>query len=245
MAVTSVVAFIVTEQDRLPGQFTSSPLQRAKTAPFGATGLRTTLMPRLNRLEQVAIGGQSIPDGELRTSPPPAVVTLRTGRVTKTLATSSKGPPSARTKLAETELSRRTTRVHKPARPMQARPHPLKRDRTFGLAIKITVALFGNEPEQVVPHSIPGGTLVTPPCAFPLTATRTLTVESNGGCPSLAEAATPPPIVAAPSTQHTPTSVLERRSRCRRIVIDFRIWHQAQVWGQQPTWRAAVLRSER
>jgi len=159
VAVTEAAAFIVTVQVPVPAQ--PPPLQPEKVEPLAGVAVRVTTVPVVKACEHVE--PQEIPAGELVTVPLPVpdFVTLSV--------------KDDCTKLAVTDVAAFTVTVQEPV-PVQPPPlQPLKVEPAAAAAVRVTDVPFANEAEQVAPHEMPAGELVTVP--LPAPALLTVKVE--------------------------------------------------------------------
>jgi hypothetical protein len=118
MAVTDSAALTVTTQLPVPLQ---APLHPAKLQPAAGVSVSITVVPLSNVVEQVP--GQAIPEGLLVTLPLPVIVTFK-GKIRLNVAVTDSAPLIVTTQLPV---------------PMQAPPHPAKREPAAGVAVSVTI----------------------------------------------------------------------------------------------------------
>jgi hypothetical protein len=158
-AVTVVAPFIVTVQVPVPVQ--PPPLQPAKVEPAAGVAVKITPVPVVKAVEQVA--PHEMPAGELVTVPVPAP---------DLVIVSAK---DVCTKAAVTVVAAFIVTVQVPL-PVQPPPlHPVKVEPGAAAAVRVTAVPSANEAEQVAPHEMPAGLLVTVP--LPAPALKTVSVE--------------------------------------------------------------------
>jgi hypothetical protein len=159
VAVTDLAALTVTVHVLVPPQ--PPPLQPVNVAPAAGVAVRVTAVPVVKACEQVA--PQEMPAGALVTLPLPApdVVTLSV--------------KDDCTKLAATEVAALMVTVHVPV-PLQPPPlQPVNVEPAVGVAVRVIAVPLANAAEQVAPHEIPAGLLVTVPVPAP--AFETVNIE--------------------------------------------------------------------
>ena len=157
VAVTLWAALIVTVQVPVPVQ---PPLQPVNVEPVAGVAVSVTAVPLANAAEQVA--PHEMPVGELETVPlpVPAFVTARVNGCSANVAV--------------TDVAAVIVVVHVPE-PVQAPLQPENVEPVAGDAVRVTAAPVVNEAEQVEPHEMPAGLLVTVPVPAP--AFETVSVE--------------------------------------------------------------------
>ena len=155
VAVTVWAALIVTEQLPVPEQ--PPPLQPVKVDPAAGEAVKVTTVPLGKAAEQVT--PQEMPAGVLLMVPDPAPALLT---VSEKLG---------RAKNAVTVWAALIVTVQVPV-PEQPPPlQPVKLDPVAGVAVNVTAAPPGKAAEQVAPHAIPAGVLVTVPLPAPAVPT--------------------------------------------------------------------------
>jgi len=148
VAVTAVAAVNVRVQEPAPEQ--PPPLQLVKVEPAAGAAVRVTTVPVVKDVEQVV--PQLMPAGELVMVPAPAV-----DRVSGN---------DCCIKVAVTAVAAFIVRVQGPV-PAQPPLQPLKVEPAAGAAVSETSVPLANEAEQVAPHEMPAGLLVTVPMPAP------------------------------------------------------------------------------
>jgi hypothetical protein len=159
VAVTEVAALIVTVHVPVPAQ--PPPLQPVNVDPAAGAAVRVTTVPLVKACEQVE--PQEMPAGALVTVPLPfpdfVTVSVKDDCM----------------KVAVTEVAAFIVTVQEPV-PVQPPPlQPVKLEPAAAAAVSVTFVPFANEAEQVAPHEIPAGALVTMP--LPAPALDTVNVE--------------------------------------------------------------------
>src|SRR5882724_3373225 len=149
VAVTARAALMVRLQVPVPVQL---PLQPEKVEPAAGAAVKVTAVPLVKEAEQVA--PQSMPAGALVTVPvpAPALVTVRA--------------KDGKAKVAVTARAALMVRLQVPV-PVQLPVQPVKVEPAAGAAVRVTVVPLVKEAEQVAPHEMPAGALVTVPVPFP------------------------------------------------------------------------------
>src|ERR687885_594763 len=152
---------MLTWQGPVPVQ---SPLQPEKIEPASAVAPRVTVVPSVKSAEQAR--PQEIPAGSLLTVPEPvpslvtvSVLVIRVNRAVTLRAWSMvtrQGPV-----------------------PVQSPPRPSKVECAPGEACRLTSVPFTNWAEQLLPQSIPAGSLVTVPEPVPNLVTSSRSARSN------------------------------------------------------------------
>jgi len=160
VAVTDVAALTVTAQTPVPAH--PPPLQPENVEPVAGVALKVTTVPLVNAVEQVA--PQEMPPGALVTLPLPVpeFVTLSVN--------------DDCTKLAVTAWAALIVTVHVPV-PVQPPLQPANVEPAAGVAVNVTAVPLANAAEQVAPHEMPVGALVTVPVPAPA-----LVMASVKGC---------------------------------------------------------------
>jgi len=151
VAVTVCAAFTVTVQVPVPVQ--PPPLQPVNVEPAAGAAVKVTAVPLANGDAQVV--PQEMPAGALVTvpDPVPALVTV-----------SVKG---CSVNVAVTVCAAFTVTVQVPV-PVQPPPlQPANVEPVAGVAVRVTAVPLANGEEQVVPHEMPAGELVTVPDPVP------------------------------------------------------------------------------
>jgi hypothetical protein len=163
VAVTDAAAFIVSVQVlAVPVQ---APPQLRKLKPAPGVAVRVTCVPPVKEAEQVV--PHETPAGELVIVPVPTLVTLSAN--------------DGRVKVAVTARAALMVTVQVPV-PLQLPPQPLKMDPAAGVAVRVTTVPLLNAAEQVVPHAMPAGELLTVPPPLP----DLVTVSVRGASPNVA-----------------------------------------------------------
>src|SRR2546428_2454428 len=160
VAVTVVAAESVIVHVPVPEQ--PPPLQPVKAEPLAGLAVRVTTVP-LAKLA-VHVAPQVMPDGALVTvpEPVPAAVTVSA---------------NVGAKVAVTVVAAESVIVHVPV-PEQPPPlQPVKAEPAAGLALRGTTLPLAKLADQVAPHVIPAGLLVTVPAPVPALET----VSANVG----------------------------------------------------------------
>jgi hypothetical protein len=149
VAVTARAALMVTLQVPVPVQL---PLQPEKVEPAAGAAVKVTAVPLVKDAEQVAL--QSMPAGALVTVPvpAPALVTVRA--------------KDGKAKVAVTARAALMVTLQVPV-PVQLPLQPVKVEPAAGAAVRVTAVPLVKEAEQVAPHEMPAGALVTVPVPFP------------------------------------------------------------------------------
>ncbi len=153
-----MAALSVTVQVPVPEQ--PPPLQPVKVEPAAGAAVKVTAVPLAYVAEQVA--PHEIPAGALVTVPEPVLLTVSVKVGTA--------------KVAVTVVAALSVTVQVPV-PEQPPPlQPLNVDPAAGAAVKVTAVPLANAAEQVAPHEIPAGALVTVPVPAPLGLTVSVKV---------------------------------------------------------------------
>src|SRR5881409_20260 len=144
VAVMEVAAVMVTVQVPVPVQ---PPLQPVKVEPGAGTAVSVTAVPLVKVAAQVAL--QEMPAGALVTVPLPVPLglTVNVKVCSAKVAVTVVAAPSV------------TEQVPVPAQPPPLQP--VKVEPAAGAAVSVTAVPLANVAEQVVPHEIPAGALVT------------------------------------------------------------------------------------
>jgi hypothetical protein len=149
---------------QVPVPLQPPPLQPLKVEPAAGVAVKVTAVPLPNSAEQVA--PHAMPAGELVTVPVPA----------PDLLTVSVKVWSA--KVAVTVVAALSVTVQVPV-PEQPPLQPLKVEPAAGVAVKVTAVPLANAAEQVAPHEMPAGLLVTVPLPAPVFETVSVTVDAR------------------------------------------------------------------
>jgi hypothetical protein len=153
--VTVVAAFSVTVQGPVPAQ--PPPVQPVKVEPAAGVAVSVTAVPLTKAVEHVA--PQEMPAGLLVTVPAPAPDLL-------TVSVKDCSVNVAVTAVAAFSV---TVQVPVPEQPPPLQP--VKVEPAAGVAVRVTAVPTVNEAEQVAPHEMPAGALVTVPLPVPVLVT--------------------------------------------------------------------------
>jgi len=158
VAVTALAALIVTLHVVAPAQL---PLQPVKVEPAAATAVRVTTVLLVNDAEHVV--PHEMPVGALVTVPlpVPALVTV--------------SAKDGRANVAVTLCAALIVTLQVPV-PVQPPLQPANSEPAAGAAVNVTAAPLANAAEQVAPHEMPLGALVTVPAPVPALLTVRLNV---------------------------------------------------------------------
>ena len=150
--MTVVAALSVTVQVPVPEQ--PPPVQPEKVEPAAGVAVKVTAVPLANAAEHVA--PQEMPVGLLLTVPEPAPDLLNVS------------VKDCSVNVAVTVVSALSATVQVPV-PVQPPPlQPVKVEPAAGVAVRVTAVPTVNEAEQVAPHEMPEGALVTVPLPVPV-----------------------------------------------------------------------------
>src|SRR5881296_3542383 len=150
----------VTVQVPVPEQ--PPPLQPVKVEPAAGVAVKVTAVPPANAAEHV--GPQEMPAGALVTVPVPVPLGL----------TVSVKVCTAKVAVTVVAALRVTVQVPVPEQPPPLQP--VKVEPATGAAVNVTAVPLAYVAEQIAPHEIPAGALVTVPVPAPVLPTASVKV---------------------------------------------------------------------